>query len=63
MRTAAQETASQIALRNRSKEVGGKVSIDVILVKGQYMQSNTYFLQKVSASHEEQTSPWILVLF
>ena len=35
----------------------GEVSIHVILVKGEYMQSSTYFLQKVSASHEEQTSP------
>ena len=64
MRTAARETAFQMALRNCSKEVGGKVSIYVILVKGEYMQSSTYFLQKVSASHEEQSSPWsILVLF
>ena len=43
MRTAAQETAFQIAPRNCSKEVGGKVSIYVILVKGEYMQSSTYF--------------------
>ena len=35
--TAAQETAPQIALRNCSKEVGGKASIYVILVKGRYM--------------------------
>ena len=61
--TIARETASQIALRNCSKQVGGKVSIYVVLVKGEYMQSSTYFLQKVSASlvkvtasHEEQTS-------
>ena len=51
------ETAFQIALRNCSKEVEGKVSIHVILVKGECMQSSTYFLQKVSASHEAQTSP------
>ena len=64
MRTIAWEAAFQIALRNCSKEVGGKVSIYVILVKGEYMQSSTYFLQKVddslvkvTASHEEQTSP------
>ena len=43
MRTAARETASQIALRNCSKEAGGKVSIYVILVKGAYMQSSPYF--------------------
>ena len=64
MRTIAQETAFQIALRNCSKEVGGQLRIHVILVKGEYVQSSTYFLQKVSASlvkvtasHEEQTSP------
>ena len=64
MRTIAQETAFQIALRNCSKEVGGQPRIHVILVKGEYVQSSTYFLQKVSASlvkvtvsHEEQTSP------
>ena len=63
MRTMARETAFQIALRNCSKEVAGKVSIYVILVKGEYMQSSTYFLQKVSASlvkvtaSHEQTSP------
>ena len=64
MRTIVRETASHIALRNCSKEVGGKVSIYVILVTGEYIQSGTYFLQKVSASlvkvtasHKEQTSP------
>ena len=46
MRTAAGETASQIALRDRSKEEGGKVRIDVILVKGEYMQSSTYFFRR-----------------
>ena len=40
----------------------GEVSIYVILVKGEYMKSSTYFLQKVAASlvkvtsHEEQKS-------
>ena len=43
MKTATQETAFQIALSNCSKEVGEKVSIYVILVKGEYMQSSTYF--------------------
>ena len=56
LRTAAWDTAFQIALRNCSKEVGGKVSIYVILVKAEYMQPNI-FLQTVSASHEEQMSP------
>ena len=44
MRTAAWETAFQIPLRNCSKEVGGKVGIYVILVRGEYMQSSAYFL-------------------
>ena len=44
MRTAAQE----IALRNCFKE-GGEASIYVILVKGEYIHSNTLFFQ-VSAS-------------
>ena len=57
MWTAARERASQVALRNCSKEAGGKFSIYVISVKGEYMQPSTYFLQKASASHEEQTSP------
>ena len=50
---------------------GEKVSIYVVLVKGEYIQSSTYFLLKTSssfikivASHQEQTTPWrILVLF
>ena len=45
MRTRARKTAYQIALRNCSKEVGGKVSTYVILVKlGKevwHMQSST----------------------
>ena len=43
-RTAAQERAPQIALRNCSKEVEGKDRIYVILAKGKYMQSSAYFL-------------------
>ena len=35
-----------------------KVSICVLLVKGKSMQASTFFfLQEVSASHEEQPSP------
>ena len=37
MRTVAWETAFQIALRNCPEEVGEKVSIYVILVKGEYI--------------------------
>ena len=46
IRTIAWEIATYIALRNCSKEVRVKVSIYVILVKGEYMQSKTYFWQK-----------------
>jgi len=71
MRTAAQETAPQIALRNCSKKAGGKERICVILVKGEYLQSKTlflllFFLEKVSAGLVKllQLSPGrILVLF
>ena len=57
MRTAAQETASQIALRNNSKDVGGKGSRDVILVKGEYRQSSTqFFIEDFSWSSEASTS-------
>ena len=52
MRAIDQGTAFHIALRNCSKEVGGKVSKYVILVMGEYMQlSILFFLQNVSASH------------
>ena len=61
---AAWETAAQIALRNCSKEIGRKVSIYVVLVKGEYLHSSTYFFQQVyaslmmlSASYKEQSSP------
>ena len=45
MRTVAWETAFQIALKN-CLEVGGKVSIYVILLKGEYIQSSTYFCRR-----------------
>ena len=50
MRTADQETAPQIALRNCSKGWRGEINIHVILVKGKYIQSSTYVFQKTSAS-------------
>ena len=42
--------SSEILLQRGKRE-----GMYVILVKGEYMQSSTYFLQKVSASHEEQS--------
>ena len=44
MRTKAQETALEIALRNCFKEVMGKDSMYVILAKQEYMQPSTYVL-------------------
>ena len=55
LRTAAPDTASQMALRNCSKEVRGKVSIYVILVKGVHV-IRLAFQQKVAARHEEKMS-------
>ena len=71
MRTAAQETAPQRALRNCSKDARRKVSIYVILVKGEDLQSSTQFFRKfliLSWSFllvkRSQLSPWrMLVLF
>ena len=60
MRTIAWETAPYIALRNCSKGArgwGGVVSIYVILVMAGACNQVHIFLQKVSASHEKQSSP------
>ena len=70
MRTAARETAFQIALRNCSKEVavGGKTSIYMwFWWRGNTCNQAHIFAEvliRVTASQEEQTSPWRnLVLF
>ena len=61
MGTIAWEAAFQTALSNCSKEVAGEVSVYGTLVKGECMQTSTYFLWvsarlvKVTASQE---SPW-----
>ena len=60
MRTTAWETVPQMALRNCSKEVVGKDSIYVILVKGEYRQSSIYIFFLVGTfclSHEVSASP------
>ena len=63
MRTITQEAASQIALRNCSREVVGERGINVILAKGVCAVRHT-FVQKIVASHKEQMSLlMILVLF
>ena len=53
-------TVAQDSISDSSEKVfqrgSRKVTIHVILVKGEYMQSSTYFLQRVSASYEEQLS-------
>ena len=55
MKTTAPDTASQMALRNCSKEVRKTVSIYVILVRGVHV-IRLAFQQKVAASHEEKKS-------
>ena len=50
MRIATWETAPQIAVRNCSKEAGGKVSIYVILGEGRRHAIKPIFFQKFSAS-------------
>ena len=66
IRLIAWETASQIALRNRSEEVGGGQGVSVHMWfrwRGIRAIKHTFW-QKVAASHEEQMSLlMILVLF
>ena len=63
MRSIAQETASQIALRSCPKKVRAEVGVYMILVKGTRAIKHTFW-QKVAASHMEQLSPlMIFVLF
>ena len=47
MRTADRETAPQITLRDCSKEAVGEDSVYMILLKGEYMQSGTYFSRRL----------------
>ena len=70
MRTIAQEAAFQMALKYRCTGVGRNATVYVILVKREVYTAMHTFLQKfaagllkATASHEEQTSPRILVLF
>ena len=54
------DRAPQILLRNCSKEVVGKDSIYVILVKGEYRKSSTnffFFVGSFCLSHEVSASP------
>lgn len=53
--TIARETASQMALRTCSEDVGGKVSIDVISVKGGREVKLTVW-QNIASSHKKRTS-------
>ena len=55
LRTLAQETASQRALRKFSKEVKEEVNIHVMLVKGVPAPKHTS-QEKGAASHREQIS-------
>ena len=63
MGTITRERASQIALRNCSKEIRGRSVLYMILVKGVRAVKLTFW-QKLAAGHEEHMSPlMILVLF
>ena len=58
-RTAAWETAPQIALRDCSKEVGGKINtIYNILEKGQFIAIKHLLYKRFSVSHQELMSSW-----
>ena len=61
MRTIARETASQIALRNRSKEGGVRSVLYMSLVKGGHAVKHAFW-QSLAASQEEQTSPLMTVV-
>ena len=52
MTTVAQETAPQTALKNCSKEVGGR-STYTILVKGEFSAIKPLLYKRFSASHKE----------
>ena len=68
MRIITQETAFQISLRSRSLEVGGKVSMHMILMKAgvhaikhtDWQKLAASFL-KVTASHKEMSPATLLV--
>lgn len=47
-------TAQRIIARDYSEEVGLEISIYVILVKEQYMQSSTYFGRDVAAGDKDK---------
>ena len=57
MRSIAQETAPQIALRNFSKEVGGRSVYICDFGEGGVHAIKHIFSQKVATSHKEQSSP------
>ena len=46
-----------MALRNCSKEGGMEEGSMYNFMQGEFVQSGTYFLQSVSASHKERRSP------
>ena len=63
MRTIAQETVSQVHLRNCSEDVGRRSILHMILVKGALAVKHTFW-QRLAASHAEHVSSlMILPLF
>ena len=57
MKTAAQEAASQIALRDCSKEAVRGMSIYTVLVKAEFNTIKHSFHKRFSASHEDLIPP------
>lgn len=60
MRTIAQETASQVGLRNCSEDVGGRSLLHMILVKGALAVKHIFW-QRLAASHAEHVSSLMIV--
>ena len=65
MRTIGWETTFQVALRNCSKEVGGKVSVIYGFSEGggRVRAVKHTFWQRVAASHKEQMSLLMILVF
>ena len=57
MKTAAQETAPQIAPIDCSKEIDGEGKIFKILVKGEFSEIKCLLYKRFSASHKDMMPP------
>lgn len=62
MRTIAQETDSQVGLKNCSETVGGRSILHMILVKEALAVKHTFW-QRLAASHTEHVSSLMILPF